>query len=185
MNKTAALMAHISGAQNNSTIDMIGSQAFKQKIISDIQSHYSENIKHAMFWKTEWYKITTGLHTTSEVLLIISVILAFLAGSSVIGEEYVSICALVSGGLGVISRSLELFSKSTKKNSQKKTDELNELLGGLGIDHRVPDIANDYNSVEGGSQKDSEDEPTDGMTLGDVEMGFLKNKPLSESKNSI
>ena len=112
MNKTASLIAHIANdPQTNSTSDLISSQSFKQKIINDIQIHYSDNIKHTMFWKTEWYKITTGLHTTSEVLLIISVILAFLAGSSVIGEEYVSICALASGGLGVISRSLELFSK--------------------------------------------------------------------------
>ena len=190
MSKTAILMANIANVPRNN--DTVSSQSFKQQIINDIQSHYSENIKHAMFWKTQWYKISTGLHTTSEVLIILSVILAFIAASSVIEYEYVSICALISGGLGVVSRSLELFSISTKKKSKKKTDELNELLCGRGIDHKVPDITNDYNSVEEGSREgsregskedrrnESKDNLLGDMNLGDIEMGFLKKKPVAE-----
>ena len=186
MSKTSTLMANIANVPGNT--DTVSSQAFKQQIINDIQSHYAEDIKYAMFWKTQWHKISTSLHTTAEVLIILSVILAFIAASSVIGDEYVSICALVSGGLGVVSRSLELFSASTRKKSKKKTDELNELLAGIGIDHKVPDITNDYNSVGEGSREgsgedrrnESKDNLLDDMNLGDIEMGFLKKRPVAE-----
>jgi hypothetical protein len=161
--------------------NIVGSMSFKQQVINELQPSYLKDIKHAMFWKTEWYKVTNSLHTAAEVLIMISVILTFVSASAIIDAENVSICALVAGGIGVVSRSLELFSKSTKKKSQKNTDDLNELLGGLGIDHRVPDIANDYNSLEEGSRDESKDDSENDVNLGDFEMGLMRKKSGTDS----
>lgn len=171
----------------NNAPDLINSVYFKQQVIKELQPLYLKDIKHAMFWKTQWYKVTTGLHTASEVLIMLSVILTFVAASAIIGDDNVSICALVAGGIGVLSRSLELFSQSTKKKSQKNTKNLNELLDRLGIDHKIPDIANDYNSIEEGSKDDSKDdsrdEPYNNINLEDFEMGLMRKTPDIESSN--
>jgi hypothetical protein len=176
-------MTTITDTGKHNTTNIFNSSAFKQQIINELQPSYMNDIKHAMFWKTRWYQITTNLNTASEVLIMLSVILTFVAASATIGEENVSICALVAGGIGVLSRSLKLFSQSTRKKSQKNTDDLNELLGNLGIDHKIPDIANDYNSLEEGSRgsRGSREGTDNDINLKMFELGSMKKKSVNTS----
>ena len=171
----------------------LSNKKFKHEILEVIQPSYKNDIKYAMEWRSTWHKISSWLGVIAEVLVGISILIAFIAASKIIPDGDGPFYAFVAGSFGSVSRILARFSDSAKKRSQKKTSELNELLSAIGINYKIPDITdnNDDEPQTEPSKLSNTNNPINGSISDteDVELGLDANtnspkKTVKVVKNS-
>lgn len=135
-------------ADSGSQSGKMDSQRFKAEIIKAIQPDYLEEIKYSMKWRIRWQKTSSALDVLSVIMAYIGIILTFISASGIIAATDVQYWGFAGGAAGVVSRLLARFSAVTKKESQEKTDQVNELLQSVGISYRVPDTTDDDSNEE-------------------------------------
>jgi hypothetical protein len=129
---------------------------FKKDIIDNIiQPSYRSDINYANIWRSRWYKIWSWFRTIAKLIIIGSSVIAFLASSDVISTDNRSLYAFIAGSFCIVSTLLTEFSDYAKIRSKKCTNELNELLRSLDINHVMPDIT-DNSQHDSQSREDSD-----------------------------
>lgn len=132
-----------SNNEDTNSLLNLSSREFKREIAEVIKPSYKSDVQYAMKWRGTWHKISSALSVIGEILIGLSILVAFIASSSIIRTEDGPWYSFVAGSLGTVSRILAKFSDSAKTRSQKKTSELNELLSAVGINYKIPDITDD------------------------------------------
>jgi hypothetical protein len=118
--------------------DSISSDLFKEFIIP----LYRKDLKDLTTWRYKWRKIANYCEAGSKVLVALSTIITFAAGSYANTD-----LIFVGGSTNTIALSLLLFSSYATKESSERTEELNSVLRKL----QVEEVAN---LVVNGSDKD-------------------------------
>lgn len=116
--------------------------SFKNSIAEMVRPAYERDIQHTLEWRYVWNRISSTFNVMFEVLFACNAIAAFLSASTLL-SDYSVILALTAGILAVVAKACQGFSMFSKKNSQRRTKELNLLLHNANVDFVMPDITDD------------------------------------------
>ena len=115
---------------------------FKNNVADMVRPAYERDIQYTLKWRYQWNRISSGFNGIYEALCALGIIAAFVASSSLV-TDYSDYVSLTSGILYTLAKVFEKFTMYAKKNSQRRTKELNVLLDNAGVDFMMPDITDD------------------------------------------
>ena len=115
--------------------------AFIDKIKKElVEKTYYDDVKYNIQSKSRWKLIADITEAIAHIFMGMTAIMAFAAGFF----DY-KFLSFVAGCLGTASLVLLQFSSYSVKESKERTEQVNKILGKLGI-NEIADIAIDFSS---------------------------------------
>ena len=115
-------------------------------IKNKINTYMLKDIDDILNWRYRWRLVKTITETLSHLCIFSITILSF--GSAYFGDEN-SNWGFFNGLVGVLSIGLNRFSSYAKKQSKKKTEQVNKILESYEIEDALPDIMSSINHNNG------------------------------------
>lgn len=137
INRTSIFLKNNSDTNRALLRKGIASKTFRKEIIEKyIRPGLEHEISTALTWRDRWIKISSVAYCVSEILSIIQTALGFTAAT-----YQLVILSFLAGIIGVISIGFTRFGAYSKNQSSEKTIRVNELFEVVGIQEKLPDMA--------------------------------------------
>jgi hypothetical protein len=163
-------------------------KTIEQKKIIDIiknkiNTYMLKDIDDILNWRYRWRLVKTITQTLSHLCVFSITILSF--GSAYFGDEN-SNWGFFNGLVGVLSIGLNRFSSYAKKQSKKKTEQVNKILESYEIEDALPDIMSSINNNDDSYSVDIESKKVEKpINKSDVKDVIKFNDLESIKKNGI
>lgn len=163
-------------------------KTIEQKKIIDIiknkiNTYMLKDIDDILNWRYRWRLVKTITETLSHLCVFSITILSF--GSAYFGDEN-SNWGFFNGLVGVLSIGLNRFSSYAKKQSKKKTEQVNKILESYEIEDALPDIMSSINNNDDSYSVDIESKKVEKpINKSDVKDVIKFNDLESIKKNGI